>query len=122
MAIVLFLEKRKLPVKVKALFLKAEKGEIEILISAISLAEIAYLSEKKRIDTNLASATHFFSIYSSFQIVELSEGDISAAFLIDDIPELHDRLIAGTAHKMQIPIITNDPKIITSIHTKTIWE
>lgn len=47
MAYVLFLEKRKMPPKIKAIFENAEKGFTEILIPAMVIAEIAYLAEKK---------------------------------------------------------------------------
>jgi len=39
----------------------------------------------------------------------LSFGVIKAAFEITDIPELHDRLIAGVARHLNLPLITNDP-------------
>lgn len=35
-------------------------------------------------------------------------------FEIKDIPELHDRLIAGTAKYLNLPLITNDPIILKS--------
>ncbi|MFO8084776.1 MAG: hypothetical protein R6U27_10710 [Desulfobacterales bacterium] len=31
--------------------------------------------------------------------------------LADDIPEMHDRLIAATARHLDLPLITNDPVI-----------
>lgn len=43
MAIVLFIEKRKLPAKAKAIFELAENGQAIILIPAVALAEIGYL-------------------------------------------------------------------------------
>ena len=46
MAVVLRLEKRKLPDSVKDIFLAAENNKISILIPAIVFAEIAYFSEK----------------------------------------------------------------------------
>lgn len=47
---------------------------------------------------------------------------IEESFQIDDIPELHDRLIAGTAKKVDVPIITNDPEMEKSKHVDTIWD
>lgn len=46
---------------------------------------------------------------------------VKASFEIDDIPELHDRLIAGTAKAMGLDIITNDPDMEQSAHVNTIW-
>ncbi|GMT49265.1 MAG: hypothetical protein IEMM0008_0804 [bacterium] len=45
---------------------------------------------------------------------------IKAAFEIKDIPELHDRLIAGTARYLDVPLITNDPIILKSKQIKCI--
>ncbi len=39
---------------------------------------------------------------------------IKSAFEIRDIPELHDKLIAGTARYLNLPLITNDPVILQS--------
>ncbi len=47
---------------------------------------------------------------------------INASFKIDDIPELHDRLIAGTAKYFNYDLITNDPVIIKSKDIRTIWK
>ena len=52
-ALILRLEKRKLSPQIKAIFNKAENGEIKIIIPAMVLAEIGYLSEKKKIVINL---------------------------------------------------------------------
>jgi hypothetical protein len=39
---------------------------------------------------------------------------IASAFEITDIPELHDRLVAGTARYLNVPLLTNDPDILGS--------
>lgn len=41
---------------------------------------------------------------------------LKTAAEIDDIPELHDRLIAATAKYLDLPLITNDPEIGASRH------
>ncbi len=62
------------------------------------LAEIGYLSERKRIDTNLQEVKDYCKKYSSVHIEAIIEEIIHKSFEIDDIPELHDRIIAGTAY------------------------
>ena len=44
----------------------------------------------------------------------LSVDIIDSAFEIKDIPELHDRLIAGTARYLNLPLLTNDTVILES--------
>ena len=55
MAIVLYLEDRKLPEKVKLIFKDTLAGKNELFISVVSLMEIGYLFEKKRIDTSISN-------------------------------------------------------------------
>ena len=47
----------------------------------------------------------------NYQFEPLSFEILKTASEIDDIPELHDRLIAATARYLDLPIITNDPAI-----------
>lgn len=126
MALVLWLENRKLPAKVKGIFeattsLLASKSQV--FIPGTVLAEIAYLSEKNRIDTSL-QAVEKLILDSKDRFVVFTHGmeDIKSAFEITDIPELHDRLIAGVGRFLQLEVLTNDPKIINSAFVRTLWE
>jgi predicted nucleic acid-binding protein len=46
---------------------------------------------------------------------------VQAAAQITDIPELHDRLIAGTARSLGLELVTNDPVIQASRFVKMTW-
>ncbi len=122
MAYILYLERRKMPEVSKLIFQKAEKGELQIFIPAMVIAEIAYLSEKNRIDTNLEEVRNHLTNNQSFKEQILSFEIIEASFKINDIPELHDRLIGGTASFLNCKLITNDPLIEKSKFVKTIWK
>ena len=104
MALILRLEKRKLSSKIKALFEKAENGEIEIIIPAMVLAEIGYLSEKKKIETNLNEIKKYCKKYNSIFIEPITEKVIEKAFEIKELM-----------------LITNDPIISNSKFVKVIW-
>ena len=121
MALVLRLEKRKLSSKIKALFEKAEHGEIEIIIPAMVLAEIGYLSEKEKIETTLDEVRKYCTKYNSIFVEPITEKVIEKTFEITDIPELHDRIIAGTSANKELTLITNDPIISNSKFVKVIW-
>lgn len=122
MAYVLHLEKRKMPETTKKIFQNAENGETEITVPAIVIAEIGYLSEKKRIDLNLSDVSCHLEKSTNFKEQPLNNEIIKTSYQIDDIPELHDRLIAGTAKYLNQELITNDPVIANSKHVKTIWK
>ena len=122
MALVLYLENRKLPQNVKQLFQDADIGKIEIIVPAMVLSEISYLSEKGRIELQLEDVETYFTNHHSYQEYPLNMPVIKTAFEIHDIQELHDRLIAGTAKLLTVELITNDPIITKSSHVQTIWK
>ena len=122
MALVLHLEKRKMPNKTKAIFEATEQGEHEIYIPSMVMAEIGYLSEKGRIEADLSAVEKQMERCENFKEKALDASIIKASFEIDDIPELHDRLIAGTAKSMGVDIISNDPAMEQSEHITTVWK
>lgn len=81
-----------------------------VIIPAIVLMEVLYLFEKNRIDIGLLQTEDLFKS-QNYQFEPLSFEILKTASEIDDIPELHDRLIAATARYLDLPIITNDPVI-----------
>jgi predicted nucleic acid-binding protein len=91
-------------------FQSADKGETTIIIPAIVLMEVLYLFEKNRINISLLQTEDLFKS-QNYQFEPLNFEILKTASEIDDIPELHDRLIAATARYLDLPIITNDPVI-----------
>uniref|UniRef100_Q3ASE1 PIN domain-containing protein n=1 Tax=Chlorobium chlorochromatii (strain CaD3) TaxID=340177 RepID=Q3ASE1_CHLCH len=121
MAIVLRLEQRKLPQQVRNIFLKAEQEECTIIIPTMVFAEIGYLSERGRIDVTLDDVRTYCTQHPNIVESALTQAIVAHSFTINDIPELHDRLIAGTASYQQLPLLTNDPIITQSQHLTVIW-
>ncbi len=105
----------------KAIYEGAESGNIKIFIPAMVLAEVGYLSERNKIDTNLTEVKNYCQRYSSIQVEPITAEIIHKSFEIDDIPELHDRIIAGTAYSKNLEVVTNDSTIIDSEYVATIW-
>jgi len=122
MALILRLEKRKLSQKVKTIFEAVEKGKINLKIPAMVLAEIGYLSERNKIDTNLNEVQDYCQKFSTATIEPITAEVIYRSFEIDDILELHDRIIAGTASLKNLELITNDPIIIESKYVSIVWQ
>ena len=121
MALVLRLEKRKMGKNARAIYDNAETGNSTIQIPAMVLAEIGYLSERNKIDTDLKQTNEYCMKYPSVQVLPMTEEIVQKSFEIKDIPELHDRIISGTAFFKNLEIITNDPTIINSKFVSTIW-
>jgi predicted nucleic acid-binding protein len=76
------------------------------------------LYERKKIPTSLDNIQNILDNSVNYIEEKLSVGIIKSAFEIKDIPELHDRLIAGTARYLNLPLITNDPVILESKYIK----
>ena len=93
-------------------------------ISAISLAEMVYLIEKRRI---AASALEDVLTAIADPKTVLQEVPLDAAIAArmvqiprDDIPDLPDRIIAATAHFHGVPVLSRDGRIRSSA-IETIW-
>lgn len=100
-------------------FKSADKGEALIIIPAIVLMEVLYLFEKNRINIGLLQTEDLFKS-QNYQYEPLSFEILKTASEIDDIPELHDRLIAATAKYLDLPLITNDPVIRDSVFVEVL--
>ena len=100
--------------EIDAILKKTDEGDNVIVVPAVVIFEVGYLHEKKRIHISVKDIENI--IFDSVNYVEeaLTMDIIKSAFEITDIPELHDRLIAGTARYLDIPLITNDPVILRS--------
>lgn len=99
---------------------RADAGENIIIIPAVVIFEIAYLHERARVPKSITDIENIVSSSLNY-IEEPLTGDITkSAFEIKDIPELHDRLIAGTARYLALPIITNDPAMLNSAFVKCV--
>jgi PIN domain nuclease of toxin-antitoxin system len=92
----------------------ADEGKNIIIIPSVVIFEIGYLHEKGRIPVSLNDIQGILDKALNYVEEPLSFDLIRCAFEITDIPELHDRLIAGTARHLGLPLITNDPLILES--------
>ncbi len=99
----------------------ADAGKHHIYLSAITLMEVLYLSEAKRVDVRLDDLIRYVSDSVNYEIVAVNADVVLAAAEVDDVPELHDRIIAGTARWLGVPILTGDEVIRRSRHAQTIW-
>ncbi|OGW21459.1 MAG: hypothetical protein A2X55_08160 [Nitrospirae bacterium GWB2_47_37] len=107
--------------KAKAVIQDAERGIHHIHISVISIVEIMYLSQKKRIKINLKETLDLINESVNYAIADLTPQIVTVA---QDIvfPELHDRLIIATAKHMGIPLLTSDKRIRGEKIVETIWD
>jgi len=107
---------------IDSVFKKAEEGKNIILIPSVVLFEIGYLYEKQRIPVSIKDIKTVLEDSANYREEKLSIDIIESSFEIMDIPELHDRLIAGSARYLNVPLITNDPVILASTFVNCVRE
>jgi predicted nucleic acid-binding protein len=121
MGLVLRIEKRRLNSLVKLSSSLLSLVKITIYIPALVFAEILYLSEKRRISLSFDPVTLYLKQFQNYKQHPLNLDVIFSAAQITDIPELHDRLIAGTARLLNLELVTNDPVIQASDFVRAVW-
>lgn len=115
------LERRRLGPIARTVFEQTEAGRAVVHVPSMVFAEMLYLNERHRIEASLADVLHYLREYTSFREHALTLDVVLAAAQITDVPELHDRLIAGVARLLDLPLITNDPVIQASAFVRTMW-
>jgi PIN domain nuclease of toxin-antitoxin system len=103
---------------------EAGRRGMPVLICSISLVEVVYLCEKGRIPpeslTRLEEALRLED--SALHVADLTMAVALAVGRVirDEVPDMPDRIIAGTALYFGVPVISRDRKIQTSA-VETIW-
>ena len=116
-----FTNSPKLSSKVSDIFARCEKPENIIFIPSIVIAEALSIFDKKRIAFNFRSL--FRKIYESenFVLIALDYPILQKMIDLNDIPELHDKIIVATAKYLNLPLITKDQTLHKLRHVKTVW-
>jgi PIN domain nuclease of toxin-antitoxin system len=97
-----------------------EQGNALGLVPTIVLAEILYLSDKKKIPTNISETIARLKQSTSFGIVSL---DLMVVLLMVPLKavEIHDRVIIATAKSFEASLITKDEHIRKSGVIPSVW-
>ena len=100
---------------------RADAGQHHIYLSVISLMEVLYLAQAKKIDLPLNELVDYVQSSTNYTIVPVDTSIVQATLDVDDVPELHDRIIVATAKYLGVPILSSDRVIAASKHVKVIW-
>jgi predicted nucleic acid-binding protein len=105
----------------KAAFLSGEQGLAVIYIPSIVIAELYYLNVKYGQPLDFAQEYQRLAGAGQFRFVDFRAVDVLRFDALSIISEMHDRIIAGVAYAMGLPLLTYDTEIIGSRVVQTIW-
>lgn len=100
---------------------QAELAEVQVLIPAIVLAEIAYIAQRKRVDVTVDELLQRIEDGDGFAVAPF---DIAIFRTMLQLPaewEIHDRIIGATAYHYKAKLITNDKVLSESTAVETVW-
>ena len=91
-----------------AAFRLAAAGGAKIIVPAIVVAELYYLTAKLGNPISPASLIAVLNRSREFRFSELGQAQLTKMGEVDGVTETHDRLIAAEALVWQAPMITRD--------------
>ena len=99
----------------------AERGKDRVFLSVLSLVEIMYLAQKKRIPIDLTETIGIINESENYHMINLTTDIVAVAERIS-FPELFDRLIIATACVLNVPLLTPDREISDSGLLPVVWD
>lgn len=112
---------KKLSQQANEVFAAANNGETQLVISVIVLAELYHLNLKRQNPVDFAVVFTSLLTSSAFQLVPLEPVHVLDFTRDAAVTELHDRIIAGLARRLDAPLLTLDPIITDSGVARVVW-
>ena len=114
-------ETRRLSAGARRAFRDAEAGRRTVFISTVTLMEIALLEERGRLRIDYRGLREQLGLRPGLPLEPLLPEDIDEARALVQLRDPFDRLIAGTAIRLALPLLTNDARIMASRRLRTYW-
>ena len=112
---------RRLSPSAEEVFRQAEAGSVVLVVPAIVVAEVYYLSVKLGQPFILPNFLNELATVHGMYISDLGRTQLEMLDRLPEIPEMHDRLIAAEALALGAPVVTRDPVIAASSQVQSIW-
>lgn len=115
-----------LPIKAKRVMNKAAKSGSGLIISPMSLYEIAELVSSGHLVLNV-SVEDWLDNLVTVPTISVAPITPSTAVLANELPgdvpnDIKDRLIMALARERGIPLVTANPRLIANPSVETIWD
>ena len=111
----------RLSVAAQAVFRLAETNNAIIIVPAIVVAEIYFLSVKLGQPFSPSDLFEALDGVTGIRDSDLGRSQLVRLDVLTDVGEMHDRLIAAEAMIRAAPILTRDPSLTKSSHVTTVW-
>ena len=112
---------KKLSPTALSIFKAAERGETRLLLPAIVLAELYYANVKNKWFPDYATVYQTLVTKGFFRFLPLDHKHILDFDQDFKVPEMHDRIIAGVARRIGVPLISSDPLITAAAIVRIVW-
>jgi len=98
-------------------------GSSATFVGAVSIWEVAFLAQRRRIDLRLASDEWFDRAFGGgeIQALPITPAIAIRAAALEQLRDPADRLIVATALEHHAPLITKDQRIRDANVVDTIW-
>ena len=104
-----------------AVFRLAETGNATIVVPAIAVAEFYFLSVKLGQPFAPAVLLAALDTVGGIELSELGRAQLERLEFCQEIPEMHDRLIAAESLARKAAVLTRDETLTASAQIATIW-
>ena len=104
-----------------AVFQLAKTGNATIIVPAIAVAELYFLSVKMRQPFVPSALLDALASVSGIELSSLGRGQLEKLDELHEIPEMHDRLIAAESFVRSAPVVTRDEVLTNSARVETVW-
>lgn len=112
---------RRLSGAARAVFAAAERGETRLVLSAVVIAELFYADRKFNLFSDFASLFRRIQQAPHFRLIAFEASHVLDFAGDDAAPEMHDRIIAGLARRLNAPVLTSDARITSAGVAKIAW-
>ena len=100
-----------------------DRGTTEVVVSVVSLWEVALLHDqgKLRPAQGFSAWCDALEARPGLHVEPLLRADVEQARALRNLPDPHDRLIAGMALRLAVPLLTIDSRV-TASGIRVVWD
>jgi PIN domain nuclease of toxin-antitoxin system len=121
-ALFFYLSKSKeLSIRAREICARFNQGDVTFVIPWIVIAELYWLIKKRSPEMGFNAEFQKLYDHPNTVFIGLDSEQVLRLSDFNKVTEMHDRIIVGVAHKLNIPLITKDQNIIESGYVTTIW-